>query len=76
MMSREILEKLTQKQLIDAYLGLKYKYETLEAKHHLVSKDYAKLAVEDSWRRNPDRMGGQFTQEEIETYERGVYGGR
>lgn len=36
MLSREILEKLTNKQLIDAYIGLKYKYETLEAKYDLL----------------------------------------
>lgn len=27
-----------------------------------------KQAVEDSWRLNPDRMGGQFTQEELNRY--------
>lgn len=25
-----------------------------------------KQAIEDSWARNPDRSGGQFTQEEID----------
>jgi hypothetical protein len=32
-MSREILEKLTHKQLIDAYIGLVYKYRQLEKKY-------------------------------------------
>jgi len=27
-------------------------------------------AIEDSWRANPDRMGGQFTDQEIEDAER------
>lgn len=31
-------------------------------------------AVEDSWTRNPDRMGGQFTQEEIDRASRGGEG--
>lgn len=31
-------------------------------------------AVEPSWRANPDRMGGQFTDEEIRMSERGGYG--
>ena len=30
MMSREILEKLTQKQLIDAYIGLAHKLKKLK----------------------------------------------
>lgn len=33
MMSREILEKLTQKQLVDAYIGLAFKYRQLEKKY-------------------------------------------
>ena len=31
-------------------------------------------AIEDSWSRNPDRMGGQFTQEEIDEATRGGHG--
>lgn len=33
-----------------------------------------KLADEESWCANPDRMGGQFTDEEIRMSERGGYG--
>ena len=29
-------------------------------------------ATEDSWRENPDRMGGQFTQEEIDNHGRWI----
>ncbi|WP_396189377.1 hypothetical protein [Flavobacterium sp.] len=31
----------------------------------LERKDAERKAVEDSWRDSPDRMGGQFTQDEI-----------
>jgi hypothetical protein len=31
-------------------------------------------SVEDSWKLNPDRSGGQFTQEEIEESRRGGHG--
>ena len=31
-------------------------------------------SVEDSWERNPDRSGGQFTQEEIDESSRGGHG--
>lgn len=31
-------------------------------------------ANEDSWSRNPDRMGGQFTQQEIDEATRGGHG--
>lgn len=58
MISREILEKLTQKQLIDAYIGLAFKYKKLE-------QDLSKSRSDLSWIRNPDTSGGAFTQEEI-----------
>lgn len=31
-------------------------------------------SVEDSWARNPDRSGGQFTQDEIDESRRGGHG--
>lgn len=31
-------------------------------------------AIEDSWTRNPDRSGGQFTQDEIDESRRGGHG--
>jgi len=31
-------------------------------------------AIEDSWARNPDRSGGQFTQQEIDEAIRGGHG--
>jgi hypothetical protein len=31
-------------------------------------------SVEDSWKLNPDRMGGQFTQEEIDESSRDGHG--
>jgi hypothetical protein len=33
-----------------------------------------KKSIEDSWIRNPDRMGGQFTQDEIDESSRGGHG--
>lgn len=66
MMSREILEKLTQKQLIDAYIGLAFKYKKLE-------QDFSKSRSDLSWIKNPDRSGGQFTDEEIERSRNGYW---
>ncbi len=40
-------------------------YEILKDVESCVAKD-----VEQSWRDNPDRMGGQFTQEEIDNANR------
>ena len=33
-------------------------------------QECCKQATDDSWRDNPDRMGGQFTQDEIDNAER------
>ena len=45
-------------------LALKALVDVREAKVEL--ETVKKQMIEDSWRRNPDRSGGQFTQDEID----------
>lgn len=50
---------MTREQLIGRIMHLEEKISRME-----------KEKVDDSWRSNPDRMGGQFTEEELNRIER------
>ena len=54
------LEDMTREQLIGQIMYLRSKVSRLEA-----------AVVDMGWQLNPDRMGGQFTDEEIARAERG-----
>lgn len=59
----ELRQRQVQKEVDQARTELVAAIEALEAR-----------AVEDSWAANPDRMGGQFTQDEIQEAQRGGHG--
>lgn len=52
--TREILESMTKEQLIELMLVTE---DQLDRAHRKIA--------DNSWTNNPDRMGGQFTDEEI-----------
>ena len=56
---------------------LALRYMELMARYRLKSRELKQLqesTADLSWERNPDRMGGQFTQQEIDESRRGGHG--
>lgn len=65
----EIIAKLDEN---DGLFVLQMMHKIIELQRKIREQD--ERLIEDSWRRSPDRMGGQFEQYEIDEAHRGGHG--